>query len=130
MPPVSGRCCDPTKTRWVQARRLHAAELFVACVGQTEVLHGSAPPPRAASVWHGRCKAAGPQASHSATNGPVPRPSDAQLAQVGHLLGLASYQITWRRLDASWSTGSSTVGRTVPLRLALAGQISFCVGTP
>src|SRR6266508_4208069 len=103
----------PTRTPADSKPPAACCRAVVAGVRQAEVARRLGMSARAASVGHGRFKAGGPAALHS--RGPcglVARLSDAQLARVRHLLGLVCCQITWRRLDSSWSLGSSSVGRT------------------
>jgi transposase len=71
----------------LQGRRLRAAELFTAGVHQAEVARQLGVSAQAVSVWHARWQQGGTEALHSrGPSGPVPRLSDAQLAQVEQAL--------------------------------------------
>ncbi len=95
----------PTRTPAGSKPPAACCRAVVAGVRQAEVARRLGMSARAASVGHGRFKAGGPAALHSrGLNGPVARLSDAQLARVRHL-GLVRCQITWWRLDTSWSLG-------------------------
>jgi transposase len=71
----------------LEQRRLRAAELFAAGVHQAEVARQLGVSRQAASTWHGRWKAGGPDALRSrGPTGPTPRLSDVQLEAVEQAL--------------------------------------------
>ena len=83
MPTVPRRPAAQQERDRLAARRLRAAELFAAGVGQAEVARQLGISAQAVSVWHRRFKAGGPEALGSkGPSGPAPRLSDTQLAAV------------------------------------------------
>jgi len=87
MPTVPRRPAAQGERDRLEARRLHAAELFAAGVRQAEVARQLEVSAQAVSVWHGRWQAGGSEALHSkGPSGPAPRLSDAQLATVEQAL--------------------------------------------
>jgi transposase len=87
MPTVPGRPAAQQARERLEARRLGAAELFAAGVGQAEVARQLGVSAQAACVWHRRCKAGGPEALRSkGPSGPAPRLPDAQLVTVEQAL--------------------------------------------
>jgi transposase len=71
----------------LEARRLHAAELFAAGVRQAEVARQLGVSAQAVSVWKRRWKASGTDGLRSkGPSGPTPRLSDEQLATVEQAL--------------------------------------------
>jgi transposase len=104
MPTVARRpAAQPERDR-LQARRLHAAELFAAGVRQAEIAHQLGVTPQAVNVWHARFKAGGSQALHSrGPTGPAPKIADAHLAHVEQAL----LEGAWRCQPKLAPTGSS-----------------------
>jgi transposase len=87
MPTVPRRPAAQRERDRLQARRLRAAELFVAGVHQAEVARQLGVSAQAVSVWHARWQRGGPEALRSrGPSGPSPRLSDAQLATVEQAL--------------------------------------------
>jgi transposase len=87
MPTVPRRPAAQRERDRLQARRLRAAELFVAGVTQAEVARQLEVSAQAVSVWHARWKEGGTDALRSrGPSGPAPRLSDAQLATVEQAL--------------------------------------------
>ena len=87
MPTIPRRPAAQQERDRLQARRLHAAELFAAGVGQAEVARQLEVSAQAVSVWHARWKVGGTDALYSrGPSGPAPRLSDAQLATVEQAL--------------------------------------------
>ena len=71
----------------LQARRLHAAELFTAGVHPAEVARRLGVSRQSASTWHAAWKSGGPSALASrGPTGPTPRLSDQELARVEQAL--------------------------------------------
>jgi len=87
MPTIARRPAAQGERDRLQARRLHAAELFAAGVRQAEVARQLEVSAQAVSVWHTRWQQGGSQALHSkGPSGPAPRLSDTQLATVEQAL--------------------------------------------
>jgi transposase len=87
MPTVPRRPAAQQQRQRLQARRLRAAALFAAGVGQAEVARQLGVSTQAVSVWHACFKAGGADVLHSRRpGGPAPRLSDAQLATVEQAL--------------------------------------------
>jgi transposase len=87
MPTVPRRPAAQRERDRLQARRLRAAELFAAGVGQAEVARQLEVSAQAVCVCYGRFKAGGTEALRSrGPSGPTPRLSDAQLATVEQAL--------------------------------------------
>ena len=87
MPTIPRRPAAQQERDRLQARRLYAAELFAAGVGQAEVARQLEVSAQAVSVWHARWKVGGPDALYSrGPSGPAPRLSDAQLATIEQAL--------------------------------------------
>jgi transposase len=87
MPTVPRRPAAQRERDRLQARRLHAAELFAAGVGQAGVARQLGVSPQAVSIWHARWKHGGAEVLRSkGPSGPAPRLSDTQLAQVEQAL--------------------------------------------
>jgi transposase len=83
MPTVPRRPAAQRERDRLEARRLRAAELFAAGVGQAEVARQLEVSARAVSVWHAHWRQGGTDALRSkGPSGPAPRLSDAQLAMV------------------------------------------------
>jgi transposase len=87
MPTVPRRPAAQRERDRLQARRLHAAELFAAGIRQAEVARQLEVSAQAVSVWHARFQQGGAEALRSrGPSGPAPRLSDAQLATVEQAL--------------------------------------------
>ena len=87
MPTVPRRPAAQRERDRLQARRLRAAELFAAGVGQAEVARQLEVSAQAVSVWHARWKDGGTDGLRSrGPSGPAPRLSDQQLATVEQAL--------------------------------------------
>jgi transposase len=87
MPTVPRRPAAQRERDRLEARRLHAAELFAVGVGQAEVARQLEVSAQAVSVWHARWRVGGPAALYSrGSSGPTSRLSDAQLATVEQAL--------------------------------------------
>ena len=87
MPTVPRRPAAQRERDRLQARRLRAAELFVAGVRQAEVARQLGVSAQGVSVWHARWQASGAEGLRSrGPSGPAPRLSDAQLATVEQAL--------------------------------------------
>jgi transposase len=87
MPTVPRRPAAQRERDRLQARRLHAADLFAAGVRQAEVARQLEVSAQAVSVWHARWQSGGPEALQSrGPSGPAPRLSDAKLAMVEQAL--------------------------------------------
>jgi transposase len=87
MPTVARRPAAQRERDRLEARRLHAAELFAAGVRQAEVAHQLGVSAQAVSVWQRRWKARVTDGLRSkGPSGPTPRLSDQQLATVEQAL--------------------------------------------
>jgi transposase len=87
MPTVPRRPAAQQQRDRLQARRLRGAELFAAGVHQAEVARQLGVSAQAVSVWHRRWQASGTDGLRSkGPSGPVPRLSDAQLAEIEQVL--------------------------------------------
>jgi transposase len=87
MPTIPRRPAAQRQRQRLEARRLHAAELFAAGVHQAEVARQLEVSAQAVSVWHRSWNAGGPEALRSkGPSGPAPRLSDTQLATVERAL--------------------------------------------
>jgi transposase len=87
MPTVARRPAAQRERDRLEARRLHAAELFAAGVRQAEVARQLGVSAQAVSVWHRRWKASGTDGLRSkGPSGPTPRLSDQQLTIVEQAL--------------------------------------------
>jgi transposase len=87
MPTVPRRPAAQRQRERLEARRLRAAELFVAGVRQAEVASQLGVSAQAVSVWHRCFKASGTDGLRSkGPSGPAPRLSDQQLAEVEQAL--------------------------------------------
>ena len=83
MPTIARRPAAQQERERLQARRLRAAELFAAGVGQAEVARQLGVSRQSAHLWYHRWQADGVEGLHSrGPTGPAPRLSDSQLHQV------------------------------------------------
>jgi transposase len=87
MPTIARRPAAQQERQQLQARRLHAAELFAAGVRQAEVARQFGVSRQSVHLWYQRWQAAGPDALRSqGPTGPAPRLSDSQLRWVEQAL--------------------------------------------
>ena len=87
MPTIARRPAAQQERERLQARRLVAAELFAAGVGQAEVARQLGVSRQSAHLWYQRWQADGVEGLHSrGPTGPAPRLSDSQLHQVEQAL--------------------------------------------
>jgi transposase len=83
MPTIARRPAAQHERERLQARRLRAAELFAAGIGQAEVARQLGVSRQAVSLWHASWQAGGTDGLRSrGPTGPSPRLADQQLAQV------------------------------------------------
>jgi transposase len=87
MPTIARSPVAQQERERLQARRLHAAELFAVGVRQAEVARQLDVSAQAVSVWQARWRAGGIDALRSrGPTGPAPKVSDAQLERVEQAL--------------------------------------------
>jgi transposase len=87
MPTIARRPAAQQERQRLQARRLRAAELFTAGVGQAEVARQLGVSRQSVHLWHKRWQAAGTDGLRSrGPTGPAPRLSDSQLQRVEEAL--------------------------------------------
>jgi transposase len=87
MPTIARRPAAQRERDRLQARRLRAAELFTAGVGQAEIARRLGVARQSVHLWHQRWQAEGVDGLRSrGPTGPSPKLSDAQLARVEQAL--------------------------------------------